>query len=126
MLLKFNQLLMTNLQLNATIETLVGLDGSDEMQGNLTKRLSISLSSTGVVRACLRVFTTLLSVVVSIAVPEFESVMAFLGSFSAFFICVIGPICAKMAIDGRARPFDWIILVIAIVMAAWGTAVAFM
>jgi vesicular inhibitory amino acid transporter len=72
-----------------------------------------------------RVAFTLFSVGVSILVPEFSSVMAFLGSFSAFVICVIGPILAKMMLSRRAEMLDTVILSIATVMAVWGTLAAF-
>jgi solute carrier family 32 (vesicular inhibitory amino acid transporter) len=72
-----------------------------------------------------RVVFTLLSVTVSILVPEFSSMMAFLGSFSAFMICVIGPISAKVALASRCGMFDALLLTAAIVMATWGTVAAF-
>jgi vesicular inhibitory amino acid transporter len=37
-----------------------------------------------------RVAFAALSVTVSIGVPDFSSMMAFIGSFSAFLLCVIG------------------------------------
>jgi vesicular inhibitory amino acid transporter len=72
-----------------------------------------------------RIAFTFLSVGVSILVPEFSSVMAFLGSFSAFMLCVIGPVAAKSAIVGRWGVWDALLLVVAIVMAVWGTFAAF-
>lgn len=72
-----------------------------------------------------RVAFTFLSVGVSILVPDFSSVMAFLGSFSAFMLCVIGPVCAKSALAGRLGFWDAILLIIAVVMAVWGTVAAF-
>ena len=72
-----------------------------------------------------RIVFVFLSVGVSILVPEFSVAMAFLGSFSAFMLCVIGPISAKSAMLGRCGVWDIILLVIATVMAAWGTIAAF-
>ncbi|KDQ63800.1 hypothetical protein JAAARDRAFT_29847 [Jaapia argillacea MUCL 33604] len=72
-----------------------------------------------------RIAFTLLSVGVSIMVPEFSSVMAFLGSFSAFLLCVIGPVSAKVALAGRCGPWDALLLIVSIVMATWGTIAAF-
>lgn len=71
-----------------------------------------------------RVFLTLLSVGVSILVPEFSAMMAFLGSFSAFMLCVIGPITAKVVIAGRCGMFDGVVLAVAGVMAVWGILAA--
>lgn len=73
-----------------------------------------------------RVVLTLLSVGVSVLVPDFSAVMAFLGSFSAFLIVVIGPIGAHIAIKGSCSVFDAIAVGLAVVMAVWGTAAAFL
>lgn len=73
-----------------------------------------------------RVVVTLLAVVVSVAVPDFSALMAFLGSFSAFMICVIGPLAANIAITGKCTIFDGTVLVLAIAMAVWGTVAAFL
>ncbi|KAI0094699.1 transmembrane amino acid transporter protein-domain-containing protein [Irpex rosettiformis] len=72
-----------------------------------------------------RALLTSFSVAVSILVPEFSSMMAFLGSFSAFLICVIGPVSAKVALAGRCGLWDGVLLVTAVAMAAWGTGAAF-
>jgi len=61
------------------------------------------------------------SIAASILVPEFGTMMAFLGSFSAFVICVIGPISAKIALDGRCQWYDATLLGVSILMAVWGT-----
>lgn len=62
---------------------------------------------------------------VSILIPEFSSVMAFLGSFSAFMLCVIGPISAKSALAGRWGVLDVLLLIVAVIMAVWGTVAPF-
>lgn len=72
-----------------------------------------------------RALLTSLSVAVSILVPEFSSMMAFLGSFSAFLICVIGPVSAKVATTGKCGLWDGFLLLTAVVMAVWGTGAAF-
>lgn len=72
-----------------------------------------------------RAFLTSFSVAISILIPEFSSMMAFLGSFSAFLICVIGPVSAKVALAGRCGFRDAVLLITAVVMAAWGTGAAF-
>lgn len=87
-----------------------------------TKRL---LTLKGLLKVCQRLAITVLAVTVSSLVPEFSSMMAFLGSFSAFLICVVGPIAAKIRLEGKCSIFDGTILSIAIVMAIWGTTVAF-
>ena len=72
-----------------------------------------------------RVALALMAVGVSILIPEFSTVMAFLGSFSAFVLCVIGPVCAKIGIDGRCSWYDGILLALSTIFAVWGTIAAF-
>ncbi|KZV75580.1 hypothetical protein PENSPDRAFT_571205 [Peniophora sp. CONT] len=72
-----------------------------------------------------RVTFVLISVAVSILLPDFSAMMAILGSFTAFLLCVIGPIGAKLSLEGRNTK-DIVFLVIAIAMAAWGSTVAIM
>ena len=55
----------------------------------------------------------------------YSAMMAILGSFTAFLLCVIGPIGAKLSLEGRNTK-DIIFLVISTAMAAWGTCVAIM
>jgi solute carrier family 32 (vesicular inhibitory amino acid transporter) len=73
-----------------------------------------------------RIAFAVIVVLVSILVPDFGSMMAFLGSFSAFMLCVIYPVCSKIALEKRVGLWDVILLVMAIVMAAWGTGAAFL
>lgn len=68
---------------------------------------------------------TCLAVAISIIIPEFSPMMAFLGSFSAFVLCVIGPLAAKVALYGQSSWGDMLLLVGGVVMAVWGTIAAF-
>ena len=80
-----------------------------------------------VLTAIERILFAALAVSISIFIPEFSSMMAFLGSFSAFMLCVIGPVSAKIALSDQkgAGMFDAFLLVSGVVMAAWGTYAAF-
>lgn len=120
--------------MNATIEILLGIDVPLSAPEELAVKpdgLSIAPKGThfgrwkrllGILQ---RVFLTTLAVLVSIAVPEFSSMMAFLGSFSAFLLSVVGPVLAKVMINGRCGRFDALIILVGLVMAVWGTAAAF-
>ncbi|KAI0961460.1 hypothetical protein AcV7_000553 [Taiwanofungus camphoratus] len=72
-----------------------------------------------------RAIFTVCSVLVSIFVPEFSSMMAFLGAFSSFLLCVIGPVSAKVALAGKCGAWDAFLLTSGIIMATWGTITAF-
>ena len=69
----------------------------------------------------------LMAVAFSIFIPEFSAMMAFLGSFSAFMLCVIGPVAAKVALtNGKIGAFDAMLLAVGAAMMVWGTGAAFM
>jgi len=72
-----------------------------------------------------RVALTCFAIYVSINVPEFSSMMAFLGSFSAFMLSIVGPVLAKIAIRKEWSWFDAAIILVGTVMALWGTGAAF-
>lgn len=62
-----------------------------------------------------------MAIAVSIAVPEFSSMMGILGAVFSFLICVVGPISAKVAIEKKCSKLDALILVIGVAMGLWGT-----
>jgi solute carrier family 32 (vesicular inhibitory amino acid transporter) len=67
-----------------------------------------------------------LAVAVSILIPDFGSIMAVLGSFSVFALCVIGPIAAKISLERKVTAVDVTILIASTIMALWGTTAAFL
>ena len=116
--------------LTTTVDVFLGLDtpsfASPEDLAAKPGRLSISRHGLKKALAVMqRICITLLSVGVSILIPEFSSMMAFLGSFSAFMLAVVGPVLAKVAIAGRCGSVDGAIIVVGVVMAVWGTLAAF-
>ncbi|KAI0053292.1 hypothetical protein FA95DRAFT_1552343 [Auriscalpium vulgare] len=122
--------------LNITLEVLLGLDDSHlrEADGNESRKAAgissehARKSNKGMKRALIaveRVCFVLLAVAVSILVPDFSSMMAILGSFSAFVLCVIGPVAAKLALERKRNVWDLAILLTAVIMAGWGSAAAF-
>jgi len=122
--------------LNLTVEIWLGIDkpakppSSSRPASPISKTAAtLSTSARTTPRPWLliieRVVLASMAVGVSIIIPEFSTVMAFLGSFSAFVLCVIGPVCAKVAIERKCAWYDGVLLILAVVMAAWGTAAAF-
>lgn len=73
-----------------------------------------------------RTLVSILAILAAIYVPGFSSLMAFLGAFSAFLICILGPIGAKVAIEGRCSAADAILFGIVFAMMVWGTLASFM
>ncbi|KAF9654342.1 hypothetical protein BDM02DRAFT_3085571, partial [Thelephora ganbajun] len=67
-----------------------------------------------------RTLMTFMAVAVSIAVPEFSSMMGILGSLFAFLMCVIGPISVKIATE-KCTKWDALMMMTGVAMASWGT-----
>ncbi|CAE6527549.1 unnamed protein product [Rhizoctonia solani] len=127
--------------LNVTIEIMLGIDQchvpslSIEQPPSPSRKQQVHIDiipshhareqRNKILRAVERISLALAVVTVAILFPEFGVVMAFLGAFSAFMLCVIGPICAKAALNKKLEVLDASLLVIAIAMAGAGTWVAF-
>lgn len=114
------------------MEALCGLDTytlNDDLEGDqkspMTQALKLSRSLKRLLIICERIGLVCLAVAVSILVPDFGTIMAILGSFSVFVLCVIGPIVAKMSLEGEVKIVDVVILTSSIGMALWGTVAAF-
>lgn len=116
--------------LNLALEALCGLDTDTlndgpeaDQKSPVTRKLNRSLRR--VLIAFERISVVCLMVTASILVPNFSTIMAILGSFSVFTLCVIGPIVAKMSLEREVIIVDVVILASSIVMALWGTGAAF-
>lgn len=82
-------------------------------------------------RIAVRIFTVALIVVLAVIFPSFDRIMAFLGSFLCFTICIIFPLAFYLKIFGkeisrRERIFDWFLLISSSILAAVGTVWAFL
>lgn len=118
--------------LNLALESLCGLDTytlNDDLEADknslMARALNLNRSLRRVLMICGRIGVVGLAVAVSILVPDFGTIMAILGSFSVFVLCVIGPIVAKISLEGKATIVDVVILTSSTLMALWGTAAAF-
>ncbi|PCH33490.1 hypothetical protein WOLCODRAFT_63107 [Wolfiporia cocos MD-104 SS10] len=122
--------------LNLTLEIILGIETAnvsiDDHDGKSTMRDPESIANpikrrgtlNDISTAIERAIFTACSVAVSIFVPEFASMMAFLGAFSSFLLCVIGPVSAKVALARRCGFWDAFLLVSGLFMATWGTIAA--
>jgi hypothetical protein len=101
--------------LNLTLETLLSLDPAppspptrQDPNASTFSRLSAALPPLPQPTPRLfllpleRTLLTATCVTVAVLLPDFAQVMAFLGSFSSFLICVILPILAYGQVVGRA------------------------
>ncbi|KAG2077126.1 hypothetical protein BDR04DRAFT_1089441 [Suillus decipiens] len=112
--------------INVILEIMLGIDNHSGIKPHLDAELSTARRLLNRVFFIVeRISVPALSILVSILVPEFSSLMAFIGAFSAFMLCVIGPISAKISLEGRYSLTDVLLLVMAVVMATWGTLAAF-
>ena len=114
-------------KLNAALEVLLGIEAAVATPEDMAIKMSASMrwSLKDFLGSFQRILVTLASVSVSVAVPEFSAMMAFLGSFSAFVLCIIGPVVAKVALERKCGTTDALILLVGVTMAVWGTWSAF-
>jgi len=117
--------------LNIALEALFGIDDNApddvfevDQKSSMILARNLNRSLKRVLVACERITFVCLTVAVSILVPNFGSIMAVLGSFSVFALCVIGPIAAKMSLERKATAVDITILISSVAMALWGTVAA--
>ena len=105
---------------------ILGIDAASDLAPSSTAPASHKVKT--VLVAVERMVLALLSVAVSILVPQFASIMAVLGSTFSFLLCVIGPLSAKIALSGglrRSSGRDVALLAVTASMALWGTFCAF-
>ncbi|KAI0778101.1 transmembrane amino acid transporter protein-domain-containing protein [Trametes elegans] len=142
---------LTARPLNITLEMLLGIDTSGVAAAAAEHGTTLPPTAGAPLRKTPRALKTalvaleravlaVLAVAVSILVPEFASVMAVLGSTFSFVLCIIGPVCAKVALASagaasgagpgeswlaRTAWWDGVLLVVSVAMALWGTWCAF-
>lgn len=112
----------------STVEVLCGLTTRHEVTGNRTPGGDLVRL---VSRVCVRVFVVTFIVAIAIVFPEFDRIMALMGSCLCFTICIILPLAFYLKIFGkdispRERAVDWLLLIVSSVMAITGTAWAFL
>ncbi|EEB89800.1 hypothetical protein MPER_12068, partial [Moniliophthora perniciosa FA553] len=118
---------LTTHPLNAALEVLFRIEPRVATSEDMAVKIAAPMrwSKRDMLSHLQRILVALAAVGVSIAVPDFDAMMAFLGSFSAFMICIIGPIAAKVALERRCGIADSFIIAIGLAMAIWGTGAAF-
>lgn len=80
----------------------------------------------GILKISIRVLVVLLIVVIAIVLPDFDSIMALMGSALCFTICVILPLAFYLRIFGKQislkeRILDWVLIIACSSMAIVGT-----
>lgn len=108
-----------------TIEIMLGVDPRALPEGQ-----RMTPFNEGIMKIVIRIMVNIVFVIVAIQFPSFDRIMAFLGSFLCFTICVILPllfylkICAA-EISRKERISCWVLLVVSTIFAAIGTVAAF-
>lgn len=113
----------------ATAEVLCGVGIGPETIENQSRVIGKRLRA--IIRVAIRIFNIALIVVLAVVFPSFDRIMAFLGSFLCFTICITFPLAFYLKIFGseiscRERILDWFLLVTSAIMAAVGTVWAFL
>ncbi|CAK7232111.1 hypothetical protein SBRCBS47491_008155 [Sporothrix bragantina] len=123
---------LTKIPLNArpiitTVEVLTGMHQppvSDSMS-------SQSLFLYNLAKIAIRVVTIAMFLLISILIPAFDSIMAFMGSALCFTICVTLPILFHLKlfsheISKRDKIFQYSVLVLSIILSVIGTVWSFL
>jgi solute carrier family 32 (vesicular inhibitory amino acid transporter) len=107
--------------ISTTLDILLGLSPI-----SITSASTLSPLRRGLYRALIRIVTIALPVLIAIVFPEFDRIIALMGSGMCIGICVILPICYYFKILGHEiqlaeRILCWIILIIGVICAIVGT-----
>jgi solute carrier family 32 (vesicular inhibitory amino acid transporter) len=91
----------------------------------------MSAFTRGIFKILIRILVVVLIVVIAIVFPDFDSIMALMGSALCFTICIILPIAFYLKIFGediplKERVFDWVLIISCSSMSIVGTVWAFL
>jgi vesicular inhibitory amino acid transporter len=125
---------LTKAPLNArpiisTLEVLTGLDSRSLSASSALD--GMSGLSRGIFRFMLRVGTIITFVFIAIIFPDFDRIMALLGSVACFTICIILPLAFHMKLFGKdlskgEKTMNWVLIVISSLMALVSTIFSFL
>jgi vesicular inhibitory amino acid transporter len=84
----------------------------------------------GLLKFGIRLFCTVIFVLIAIVFPAFDSIMAFLGSALCLTICIILPLAFHLKLFGKDIPFwervlNVVLIIVCSIMAVIGTIWAF-
>ncbi|TVY12886.1 Vacuolar amino acid transporter 1 [Lachnellula arida] len=124
---------LTKVPLNArpiisSVEVLTGLDPHSEAKAPQTK---LSGLIRKILKIVIRILVPVVIVIIAIYFPEFDSIMAFMGSTLCFTICVILPLLFYLKIFGkkvsmRERILCYFLITVCSILAIVGTVFAFL
>jgi vesicular inhibitory amino acid transporter len=124
---------LTKVPLNARpiVSTIEGLLGLTPQSVSDPPHPGLSDYRRWALRISTRVLMVVLFVIIAIVFPEFDSIMAFMGSTLCFTICVILPLMFYLKIFGkevsmRERMLDYFLIAVCSVLAFVGTVFAFL
>jgi solute carrier family 32 (vesicular inhibitory amino acid transporter) len=111
------------------VEVLCGLD--PRLLSPDSRLQGMSAFTRGIFKILIRVLVVALVVIIAIGFPDFDSIMALMGSALCFTICVILPVGFYLRIFGKEislkeRIFDWVLIIACSIMAVVGTVWACM
>lgn len=125
---------LTKMPLNSrpiitTIEVLTGLH--QQAVSDSTPLVGRSLYFRGAMKVVIRVATVICFLIISILIPAFDSIMAFMGSALCFTICVTLPLAFYLKLFGteisrKEKLLDYLIMSISITLSIVGTVWAFL
>ncbi|ORY63513.1 transmembrane amino acid transporter protein-domain-containing protein [Pseudomassariella vexata] len=125
---------LTKIPLNAqpivtTMEVLAGL--RQHVMADNSALLGRSSAFRGVMKIVIRIMTLLILLIIAILFPDFDSIMAFMGSALCFTICVTLPLAFYLKLFGheimaKERILAWFVMTTSFVLSVIGTVWAFL
>ncbi|KAF2205783.1 hypothetical protein GQ43DRAFT_406626 [Delitschia confertaspora ATCC 74209] len=126
---------LTKVPLNArpiisTLEVLTGLDNRSLATASSAFN-GMSGLNRGILKFLLRVITTVVFVFIAIIFPDFDRIMALLGSVACFTVCIILPLAFHLKLFGKelsktTKIIHWVLIVVNAAMALVSTIFAFL
>ena len=106
----------------STVEILTGLDP----RTGSSLSTSISPVTRAIFSAITRIVVIVVMVIVSILFPDFDSIMALMGSALCFTICIVLPCAFYLKIYGAELSLgetvlNWVLIVVCSILAVVGT-----
>ena len=113
----------------STVEVVCGLD--PRLLSPNSRLQGMSAFNRGLFKILIRILVIVLIVVIALVIPDFDTIMAFMGATLCFTICIILPLGFYLKIFGneislRERILDWVLIITCSIMGVVGTIWAFL
>lgn len=113
----------------STIEVMTGLDVHVLADADVV--VGMSATTRGIIKIIVRIGVVAVLVVIAVAFPAFDSVVAFMGAALVFSVSVIMPLAFHLKmfyreLSAKARLVNWVLIIISTTISLIGTVWAFL